>query len=251
MTWIKLDDKSPRHPKIAGLSDRAFRWWICGLCYASEFLTDGELPACFLATVPAKIHGELVVAGLWRNDGDRVRIHDYLRHQTSRAAVEFDRTAGRERAARSRSVRANAERTFADRSPKIRKPDTEVQNTDVQSAEAEAPRTAAPSVSLLRPLHARRNLRAAFEHPRFDVPDWWHLERVKGLPGGEAEMGRFYADLAAHVDAHPDERTEPRKAWLQGHFDAWLSRTAARASAVPDPEATRRMLAAKRAEAGR
>jgi hypothetical protein len=39
MTWIKLDDQAVDHPKIASLPDRAFRWWVRGLSYASRFLT--------------------------------------------------------------------------------------------------------------------------------------------------------------------------------------------------------------------
>jgi len=85
--------------------------------------------------------------------------------------------------------------------------------------------TASPP-RLAAPLVTKRNGRAEIEHPRFDVPTWWHLEKLKGLPGGEAEMARFYAHLVAHVDAHPQERTEPRKAWLNRHFEAWLEHAA-------------------------
>ena len=64
MTWIKLNDNAPRHPKIAGLSDRAFRAWVNSLCYASEFLTNGALPVAFLVTVPRRVQDELIGAGL-------------------------------------------------------------------------------------------------------------------------------------------------------------------------------------------
>jgi len=104
----------------------------------------------------------------------------------------------------------------------------------------------------LRPIHARRNLRAAFEHPRFDVPDWWHLEKMKGLPGGERDLLRFYSHLAEHVDTHPGERTEPRKKWLTDHFEAWLAlspQPVRRRSDVPDVEETRRMLDARERKA--
>ena len=98
MTWIKLNDNVPRHPKIAGLSDRTFRWWIQGLCYASEFLTDGALPPVFLATVPRKAYEELLGAGLWYcDDRDRLLIHDYLKHQSSKASVEQERRRNRGR----------------------------------------------------------------------------------------------------------------------------------------------------------
>ncbi|RPH52616.1 MAG: hypothetical protein EHM91_00120 [Planctomycetota bacterium] len=91
MPWIKLADNAPRHPKVAALSDRAFRVWIQSLCYAAEFLTDGVLPWAYLDQVPARVHDELIGGGLWRNDGPRIRIHDYLAHQTSKAMVEAER----------------------------------------------------------------------------------------------------------------------------------------------------------------
>jgi hypothetical protein len=92
MTWIKLNDNVPRHPKIAGLSHRAFRYWINGLCYASEFLTDGSLPRVFQETVPLQAARELLATGLWirRADGSLL-IHDYLEHQRSRDQVARER----------------------------------------------------------------------------------------------------------------------------------------------------------------
>ena len=41
MSWVRLDDNFPNHPKVVGLSDQAFRLYISGLCYASHYLTDG------------------------------------------------------------------------------------------------------------------------------------------------------------------------------------------------------------------
>lgn len=98
VTWIKLDDKCPRHPKVAALTDRAFRWWVHTLCYASEFRTDGLIPASFLRTVPAKVRAELVTAGLWFVSADEaMQIHDYLEHQRSRAEIDGERERGRNR----------------------------------------------------------------------------------------------------------------------------------------------------------
>lgn len=119
VTWIKLDDKCPRHPKVSGLTDRAFRWWVIAMCYASEFLTDGELPGPFIRTVPARIRAELVNAGLWLVESGGHRIHDYLEHQTTRADVERERERARLR--RSGGRTADVRRTSSE-SPR---PDTE------------------------------------------------------------------------------------------------------------------------------
>ena len=136
MTWIKLNDNAPRHPKIAALSDRGFRVWIHSLCYAAEFLTDGIIPVAFLVTVQARVRDELLDAGLWRLDGPGcvVTIHDYLKHQTSKATIEAER-------------RRNAARRTAGTTPGTpmgvpRK--NRDQNTEVQNAHAVHPQT--PSI---------------------------------------------------------------------------------------------------------
>jgi hypothetical protein len=41
MTWVRLDDQFPDHPKVVNLSDRAFRLHVWGICYSARFLTDG------------------------------------------------------------------------------------------------------------------------------------------------------------------------------------------------------------------
>ena len=108
MAWIKLDDKAPRHPKIAGLSDRAFRAWVSALCYASEFLTDGILPVAFLVTVRRVVQEELILAGLWRVNTDQlVAIHDYLDHQRDKVSVRRERARNAERQSRHRNAVTN------------------------------------------------------------------------------------------------------------------------------------------------
>jgi hypothetical protein len=98
MAWIKLDHNVTRHPKILGLSDHAFRWWINALCYASEFLTDGVLPSVFISTVPRRTWQELLAADLWYiDDAGQLLIHDFLKHQTSKATVELERRRNRDR----------------------------------------------------------------------------------------------------------------------------------------------------------
>ena len=45
MPWVKLDDGFTDHPKIASLSDSAFRTFVTALCYCNKNLTDGFVPA--------------------------------------------------------------------------------------------------------------------------------------------------------------------------------------------------------------
>lgn len=86
MTWVKLDDQYPQHPRIVGLSDAAFRAHVTGLCYCSAFLTDGHIPRAVVAK--PKAAAELVSAGLWEPTDDGWMIPTYLDHQRSRAEAE-------------------------------------------------------------------------------------------------------------------------------------------------------------------
>lgn len=99
MSWVRLDDNFCDHPKVVGLSDRAFRLHVEALCYCGRFLTDGEVSAQAITYLGTKVRrperavAELIAAGLWDRVGKAYRIHNYLRYQPS--AVE----AGRRRAA--------------------------------------------------------------------------------------------------------------------------------------------------------
>jgi len=87
---IKLDDTTPDHPKVDGLSNAAFRAWIEALCYCSEYLTDGVISRHRIGRRDgAKVVAELISVGLVKetDDPERVVIHDYLEHQTSRQQV--------------------------------------------------------------------------------------------------------------------------------------------------------------------
>ena len=106
MTWIKIDDSFPDHPKIIGLTDKAFRTHIQGLCYCGRFLTDGFIPFVavqLMATNPeTKPTDELEAKGLWLRNDKGFLIVNYLEHQTSKRQVEDKREANRERVNRYR-----------------------------------------------------------------------------------------------------------------------------------------------------
>jgi hypothetical protein len=104
VSWTKLDDGFVRHPKVIGLSDRAFRLHIEALCLCSEHLTDGILPTAWVRRQPQGPVRELVEAGLWSDSPWSV--HDYLSYNPSRADIEGSREQARERM---REVRANPE----------------------------------------------------------------------------------------------------------------------------------------------
>ena len=103
--WFKLNNNFGRNPKVARLSDKAFRVYVLGLGYCSDLQTDGIIGRHAFGEVGAtgKAHGELVSAGLWEDQSDgSVIVHDYLKHQSSRAQIEASREATRNRVNRHR-----------------------------------------------------------------------------------------------------------------------------------------------------
>ena len=112
MSWVRLDDGSPGHRKIVGLSDAAFRLWIVGLTYCNQQANDGRFSAAsarimtgYLAS-PELGRGaiaELCAAGLWAETADGYEVHDYLEYQPS----QEERCAANKAAAeRMRKMRA-------------------------------------------------------------------------------------------------------------------------------------------------
>ena len=95
MPWAKLDESFPDHPKVASLSDKAFRLHVTAICYCARMLTDGEVPAHILQRIGAtkRLTADLEAAGLWEptSRGSWV-IHDFLEYNPSREQVEADRT---------------------------------------------------------------------------------------------------------------------------------------------------------------
>jgi hypothetical protein len=105
VAWAKFDDAFPDHPKVAGLSDVAFRIHVRAICYSARMLTDGVVPMA-LVEQWLKTPGtpwrkrpvlELEKAGLWTTDHDTVHVHDFLDYNPSRQYVLAKRAADAER----------------------------------------------------------------------------------------------------------------------------------------------------------
>lgn len=107
MTWAKLDDSFPEHPKVVVLSDAAFRVHVTALCYCARLLTDGFVPTATVRTVKPKILRELL-ADLWEPIEGGYIIHDYLDWNGSKASVLDRRRKGAERKERWEERQKNA-----------------------------------------------------------------------------------------------------------------------------------------------
>ena len=84
--FLHVDPAMPSHPRIAGLSDRAWRALVTSWCYARAHQTDGFYP---LAVAPkGRVVEELLKAGRWERLDGGYSIHDYLSYNTCRADAE-------------------------------------------------------------------------------------------------------------------------------------------------------------------
>lgn len=102
--WIKLHVEIRSNPKLLSV-DAESRWlWVCGLVYAKEYQTDGDLPAVALPNIGgglSDIHAaaeRLVVAGLWERTacGYTVGHEKWARYQLTKEAVAAARQAKKE-----------------------------------------------------------------------------------------------------------------------------------------------------------
>ncbi|TDQ01285.1 hypothetical protein [Labedaea rhizosphaerae] len=120
-TYIKVHDCIEDHPKIEGLSDRAFRLLVCTWCWCKRQRNDGlfRLEA-WKRRGPAKARAELEAEMVHHPGhscprcpavpGGYVLMHDYPEHQTPTAQIEAKQEE-RQRV----SMRANHQRWHANR----------------------------------------------------------------------------------------------------------------------------------------
>ncbi len=114
MPWLRMDDSWTEHPKLAGLSDRAFRMYTRSMTYSSRSLTDGFIPRQHaLAWGSLKRCYELVSAGAWHDERTRLLcncqtaaarglgfyVHDFLQWNDSKVQVVERRRKDSERKA--------------------------------------------------------------------------------------------------------------------------------------------------------
>jgi len=141
MTWVKLDDGFPTHPKVIGLSDAAFRAHVTGICYAAQHLTDGWVP---MTIAKQRAIAELIGVGLWAESIagvdhlDGYWIHDYLDYNPSRTDVLAERSkkqaagrAGGQAAAKARASRLPGE--VSNPRPDPSRPEPDPSKTDLRS----------------------------------------------------------------------------------------------------------------------
>jgi len=98
MTWVRIDDTFPEHPKVLEAGGDAAWLHVCGLAYCARNTTDGLIHRNVVTRLsdrrqPLKLADRLVATGIWDLDGKDYRIHDYLKYNPSREQVEAERAA--------------------------------------------------------------------------------------------------------------------------------------------------------------
>lgn len=93
--YVRLDVLMPEHPKVSGLSDKAFRTYVELLCYCGRQRTDGLVDArTWKRHGTARARAELLTSGLVDPllDDDAgasgVAVHSYLEHNRSRKQID-------------------------------------------------------------------------------------------------------------------------------------------------------------------
>lgn len=104
MTWAKLDDQMPDHPKVVEAGPLASWLNICGICYCSRYLTDGFIPAGQIRRLAdvdnaLALAQRLVEVGMWEVAEGGYRVHDYLTYNPSAESVRRERAKTAERQA--------------------------------------------------------------------------------------------------------------------------------------------------------
>src|SRR4029453_3920467 len=139
MSWVRLDDQYPDHPKVRALGPLGLALQTAAICYCGRYLTDGFLSFTSAAGIIASIMApftlqngsvwtpgitsgasgkdaqeidwaaEMVKAGLWESRKRGYYVHDYLDFNPSRAEVLRARPlpAARVEAYRARNAERN------------------------------------------------------------------------------------------------------------------------------------------------
>ena len=197
MTWIKIDDDFPEHPKVKKAGPDAAWLYVAGLCHAGKFLTDGFIDAEIVEDLTKlrnykKAAEALVRVGFWDVVEGGYQIHDYLEHQKSRGDVEKEREAARQRqAARRAKSRGVSQRDTAVTTSGVTQPDTD---TDTDTDEEPPNPLASKGAETMR--SRGDNPRAVAEREAARLAD----QRAETL---KAEQLKRYAEMRQHLP--PDE----------------------------------------------
>lgn len=231
MTWVRLDDEFPDHPKVLGLSDPAFRLHVHALCYASRLLTDGMVPHSWLTggrgREPKAVE-QLVATGLWDKVEGGYQIHDYLVYQQSRAHVQSQRTKAVNRMTLARSSREQDANKAGSSGEVHHSTKNITKNITTQETERNPP-APAPATLVMSPIEYQKALQHnAFVGSRLLVPKKLHGDFRRDLGGDnpEAALMAWYDKVNEEIELTRETIAPDVWKWLTARFKSWASERA-------------------------
>ena len=200
MPWVRIDENAMEHPKIAGLSDAAFRLWVTGLAYCQKFLTDGYISDVALRGLRAyslKRKAEIVRAGLWHECDAGVTVHDFPDWNDSRERVLAARRHARERMQRLRE------------GSREQQPNTKRTNAEVPSGYVRRVGSSEGGVG-------ETSAKVAHDGPRLRVWKWQHedLSKRLGAKADTFDLLGWYSRLESELGRTGESFADPWR-WLQ------------------------------------
>lgn len=223
MTWVRIDDQLPDHPKLARISARIVphAGWlhVCALCYCSRHLTDGFVPDGIIPRLVTfgtqQSLAALQESGLWERTDGGYLLHDYLEYQPSREQVQAQRAA------------LHSKRSDAGRKGGLARAKAQVD----PSKQANAKQTRSPIPS--HPKELKDLAMKKGEEYSEDFEDFWKVfpperggkydayraykKRLKSRSPAELlSAAKSYARARANEDARYTKRAS---SWLNAHMD--------------------------------
>lgn len=127
MVWFRVDDVLPFHQRVIEAGNAAMGLWVRAGAWSSGQLTDGFIPTSIARQMGTATEiKRLVAAGLWTREGDAgYRFHAWAedgtgsKRQPTRAEVESQRKAERDRKAAYRAGRKDGQRDTDLRPPDV------------------------------------------------------------------------------------------------------------------------------------
>lgn len=199
MTWVRIDDGAPLHPKLLDAGPEAAWLWLAGLAHCNRCHTNGRISERHLPSLfpdgtwsrkdLARLADRLVSVRLWHREEDGYRVHDYedFQSEATREAVDDRRQYERSRKAEQRARRRGV--------PDMSGTCPGQEHAKVPDLSHPVPRVSQPPV------------------PSRPAPSRPVLPSVGGVQGNQSDPGApAGASAGPDADAPPCEDTTPRAA---------------------------------------
>lgn len=111
MSWVRIDDVAPEHPKLLQVGAQSAWLWLCGIAYCNRqksrdgFIPEAKVKLLYPGLGPKEAK-RLTATGLWEATPGGYLVHDYGIYQVH----DYDLSAKRAEAGRRGAQRTNDQR---------------------------------------------------------------------------------------------------------------------------------------------